>query len=147
MPTINATTVPIARPSSTARRESILTLLSTITTAKVNSAREMLGSDAKSGLGTVSPATTMVALPVIQRAATGMRDSPMMVMMEPVTTEGKNRTTFAKKGVITKPKMAATITAPNTCRRPSSPLSPMMASIVETAAKEVPCTSGSWAPK
>ena len=85
---------------------------------------------------------------MIQPAATGMRDNPMTVMMLPVTTGGKNRTILEKNGAMTRPITPAAMTDPNTCWSPVWPPPEllMMVSIVETEAKEMPWTSGRWAP-
>ncbi len=137
-PRTRATTVPTSRPSSTESRETTRILLATITTRKVNAASAMFGSEANAGLGTVAPATVTVSRPVIHPVATGISDSPMTVMIDPVTTGGNSRTTFAKNGEMSSPTSAATITAPKTTRRPSVPSSPTIAIIVDTEAKEVP---------
>ncbi len=84
---------------------------------------------------------------MIQPAATGISESPITVMIEPVTTGGKKRMICEKNGEIARPISAATITAPSTLRRPPVPSSPMIESIVATDANEIPCTSGSWEPK
>ena len=114
---------------------------STTTREKAASAR-LLGA-AKSGFGL--PAR--VACPVIQPSATGNRDRPMTVMMEPVTTGGKKRTICAKKGTTSIAITAAASTAPIASRMPASPRPPTIVSSVETEAKEMPCTSGSCAPR
>ena len=58
---------------------------------------------------------------MIQPAATGMRDSPMTVMMLPVTTGGKNSTICEKNGAMTRPITPAAITAPKTLCSPVRP--------------------------
>ena len=59
---------------------------------------------------------------VIHPPATGSSDNPITVITEPVTTAGKKRTILANTGAMTRPMSAETITAPNTTRRPRSPL-------------------------
>ena len=92
----------------------------------------------------------IVALPRIQRSATGNSDRPMTVMTHPVTTGGKNRTSCANSGAMMKPNTPATITAPKMTailaagRRCDSSVA--AAVIVPTAANETPCTSGSCEP-
>ena len=75
----------------------------------------------KFGFSTVcrTPLTVVVivGLPRIQRSATGNSERPMIVMMQPVTTGGKNRTTLAKIGAMRKPNSPATITAPKMVAR------------------------------
>ncbi len=69
----------------------------------------------------------------------------MTVMMVPVTTGGKNRTTWEKNGLIASPTTPATMIAPKTAGRPPLPVA--TAVIVETDAKEMPWTRGSCEPK
>ena len=73
----------------------------------------------------------------------------MTVMIDPVTTGGKNRIRRERNGATTRPTRAATTTAPATTRSPRSPsLSPaMMVTIVETEAKLMPWTSGRRDPR
>ena len=134
-----AITVPRTSESRIESRESTGTLLSTSTRARVTAARATLLPEAVSSWS------------VIQPPATGSSERPMTVITEPVTTAGKKRTTREKTGATSRPIRAATMTAPKTTRRPRSPLpspSPrMIVIIVETLAKEMPWTSGSWEPK
>jgi hypothetical protein len=53
-------------------------------------------------LSTVWPAAFLiVGLPRIQRSATGNSEIPMIVITQPVTMDGKNRTRLANSGAIT----------------------------------------------
>ena len=74
----------------------------------------------------------------------------MIVMTQPVTTGGKNRTRLANSGAMTKPITPATITAPKmvASRALESPIEALVATavMVPTAANETPCTSGSCEP-
>ena len=104
-------------------------------------------------ISSVSPAKPMLAidpksdavwsLPIAQRNETGIRDSPMTVIRLPVTTAGNSRTSCAKNDERTSPIRPATMIAPKTGRSPSSLA---IATIVETLAKEMPCTIGSRLP-
>ena len=79
-----------------------------------------------------------------QLAATGINDSPIVVITTPVTTGGKKRMIRAKNGVINKPISAEPITEPNTAAIP--PPWVAIATRVATLANEVPWTSGSCDP-
>lgn len=52
--------------------------------------------------------------PMDHDAATGTRVMPIVVMIDPVTTGGKNRSTRAKNGAIRKPNTEATMMEPIT---------------------------------
>lgn len=104
--------------------------LTTRMTASVSPAMPMLDME---------PRSRTPAPPIAQVKATGSRDRPITVMIEPVTTGGKNRTRWAKNVDTTSPIRPAAMTAPNTGRRPPSSA---MATIVETLANEMPCTIG-----
>ncbi len=90
----------------------------------------------------------MLAVPCAHRSVTGSRETPITVITTPVTTGGKNRSRRVKKGAMTKAMAPATISDPKIARRPSSPPPRVvpMASMVATAANEVPCTMGRRAP-
>ncbi|GAB3256837.1 hypothetical protein GCM10027562_19340 [Arthrobacter pigmenti] len=139
MPNRTAIRVPRTSAIRIESREmaALPTLLSTSTMPSVNAARPMFAM--------LPYPSASESPPMDQLAATGISVRPMVVMTTPVTTGGKKRTIFAKKGAITSPMRAAARTAPNTAWIPPSPLT--IASIVATVAKEVPCTSGSWQPK
>jgi hypothetical protein len=72
----------------------------------------------------------------------------MTVMTTPVTTSGKKRSSRVKNGAISMATRPATSRAPKTARRPSTPppSARPTAKILDTAAKEVPCTMGCRAP-
>jgi hypothetical protein len=72
---------------------------------------------------------------------------PMTVMIDPVTTGGKERRMLAKNGTMKKATSPATMVAPYAVRRPSWPCSATIAVRVDTEAKEIPCTRGSCAPR
>ena len=59
-------------------------------------------------------------LPIAHWNATGISDSPMTVMMVPVTTAGNSRTSWAKKDDRSRPIRPATMIAPKTGRKPSA---------------------------
>jgi hypothetical protein len=80
-----------------------------------------------------------------QLAATGIRVSPMVVITVPVTTGGKKRMIFENRGVMSRPISEAAMTEPKTAWIPPPPWT--MATMVETPAKETPCTRGSCDPK
>ena len=80
-----------------------------------------------------------------QSAVTGKSETPMIVITTPVTTGGKNLSSLAKNGAMMMPMAPEASTAPNTAGMPPPPL--RMAIMVATPEKEVPWTSGSWAPK
>ena len=82
-------------------------------------------------------------LPIAHRNATGIRESPMTVMIVPVTTAGNSRTSWAKNDDRARPMSPATMIAPKTGRRPSSLA---IATIVDTLANEMPWTMGSRLP-
>ena len=95
----------------------------------------------------IDPYSGLVAGPSAQRMATGSREIPMTVITVPVTTGGKNRSSLVKNGEIRKAMAPATMRAPKIARSPASPPSGApMATMVETAANDVPCTIGSRAP-
>ncbi|KXG18510.1 hypothetical protein LT17_00252 [Pseudomonas aeruginosa] len=77
-----------------------------------------------------------------QRAATGIRVRPMVVMTMPVTSGGKNLVMREKIGVISNPISEAAITAPSTAGMPPLPPLPMIATMVATPAKDTPWTNG-----
>ena len=107
-------------------------LLSNSTKASVSPASPMLVMLPKSG--------ALLLPPMAQRAATGISVKPMVVITAPVTNGGKNLMTLEKMGVIKKPIMEATITAPNTDGSP--PPEVTIATTVATLANDTPCTSG-----
>ena len=85
--------------------------------------------------------------PPAHRMATGSSEIPMTVMTTPVTTSGKKRSSRVKTGAMSRPRRPATIRAPKTARRPSTPPCAVpTARMVDTAANEVPCTIGCRAP-
>lgn len=139
IPSAAATAVPttIARRIESRERNPTPTFESTTTTSSVNAASPMSAGCPKVG-------SSNCLLPPAQRAATGSRLSPIVVMMTPVTTGGKNRTMRAKNGATSRPSTAAPITEPKTA---GSPPPEAIAPIVATLANETPCTSGSWEPK
>lgn len=95
----------------------------------------------------IEPYPGVFAVPSAHRIATGSSDTPMTVMTVPVTTGGKNRSSLVKNGAISSAMAPATMSAPKMARSPASPPSGApMASMVETAANDVPCTIGSRAP-
>ena len=70
---------------------------------------------------------------------------PITVMIVPVTTEGKKRSSPPMKGATTRPNRPAAITEPKMAVRPSAGL-PAIASIGETEAKVTPIITGSRMP-
>ncbi len=140
LPAMAAMTVPPTRASRIARRESIGVLLKSSTSSRVTPA---------STIEEVTPTASTSAGSLAQPAATGSSDRPMTVITEPVTTAGKKRTIREKTGATSSPITAETMIAPKTTRRPRSPPPSlrMIVIIVETEAKLMPCTSGSWEPK
>ena len=152
-----AMSVPITRPSSTAIRDQkpgAKRAMARVMT-RVRKASSRLVAEPKFGFSIVwrvpsAAVVVIVGLPRIQRSATGNSEMPMIVMMQPVTTGGKKRTTLAKSGAMRKPKIPATITAPKMVARRAleSPSEALVATavIVPTAANETPCTSGSCEP-
>src|SRR3546814_9954466 len=89
-------------------------LLSSNTMTRVMPARPIFATLPKSGAWELPP--------MAQCAATGIRDKPMMVMTDPVTSGGKNLMIFEKTGVMNKPAREAAMTAPNTdCKLPPAP--------------------------
>jgi len=147
IPRIRATTVPITSERRIAIRANILNSLRTKTTSSVNIARPMLPVSPKSGLATGRPFGKKLGCPVIHFPATGRSDSPMTVMIDPVTTGGKKRTMLAKNGTIRNAMRPAMMIAPYAVRRPSWPCPATIAVRVDTEAKEMPCTRGSCAPR
>ena len=152
-----AISVPITRPSSTAIRDqkpgAKRAMASVMISVRTASSR--LVAEPKFGFSIVwrvpsAAVVVIVGLPRIQRSATGNSEMPMIVMMQPVTTGGKKRTTLAKSGAMRKPKSPATITAPKivASRALESPREALVATavIVPTAANDTPCTSGSCEP-
>ena len=87
-------------------------MLSASVMASVSTARAIAFGCPKVGLATMAPSFTMVGLPVIHLPAAGMSDRPMTVMIEPVTTGGKNRMTCEKNGTISRATMPAAMMAP-----------------------------------
>jgi hypothetical protein len=136
LPTSAANSVPTTMPM---RMDSLEiapwnTRLITRMMSSVSAAKPMLD---------VEPRSLAPAPPMAQVNATGSRDSPITVMIDPVTTAGKSRTSWAKNELATRPISPATMIAPNTGRTPPSLA---MATIVETLANEMPCTMGSRLP-
>ena len=82
-----------------------------------------------------------------QRAVTGIRVSPIVVMTTPVTSGGKYLMMRENSGVISRPINDDAITAPNTTGSPPEPSLPMMVIMVATPAKETPWTKGRRQPK
>ena len=149
--------VPNTRPSSTAIRDQKpgANRAMASVTISVRNASSRLVAEPKFGFSIVwrvpsAAVVVIVGLPRIQRSATGNSDIPMIVMMQPVTTGGKNRTTPANTGEMRKPNSPATITAPKivASRALESPSEALEATavIVPTAANDTPCTSGSREP-
>ncbi len=141
MPSDQAINVPATIASKIDRREMLAlpSLLSSRTMAKVSAARPMLAMLPNSGEALLPPIT--------QRAATGIRVRPMVVMTMPVTRGGKNLVMRENTGVIRKPINEAAITAPSTAGRPPPPWLPRIAPMVATPANDTPWTNGSWQPK
>ncbi|MCY1500149.1 hypothetical protein D9M68_341880 [compost metagenome] len=136
MPQNTATTVPITIARRIDRREMLAlpSLLSSSTVARVKAARPTLAMLPNSG--------DWLLPPIAQRAATGIRVRPMVVMTMPVTSGGKNLVIRENTGVINRPISEAAITAPSTTGMPPAPSLPMIAIMVATPAKDTPCTSG-----
>ncbi|MCY1458726.1 hypothetical protein D9M71_761330 [compost metagenome] len=82
-----------------------------------------------------------------QRAVTGIRVRPIVVMTIPVTSGGKNLMMRENSGVISRPINDEATTAPNTTDNPPVPSLPMMATMVATPAKDTPWTNGRRQPK
>jgi len=110
-------------------------------------ARPMLPGSPNPGLATALPFTKKLGCPLIHFPAMGRSDMPMTVMIDPVTTGGKNRRMLAKNGTMKKAMSPATMVAPYAVRRPSCPWPATIAVSVDTEAKEMPCTRGSCAPR
>ncbi len=72
----------------------------------------------------------------------------MMVMTTPVTTSGKKRSRRVNTGAMKKAMTLDSSSAPKMARSPvvPPPCDIPMASMVDTAANEVPCTIGCRAP-
>ncbi|MNJ60392.1 hypothetical protein D3C77_561170 [compost metagenome] len=123
------------------RRERLAlpSLLSSSTVTRVNAARDMLAVLPKSAAWLLPP--------MAQRAVTGIRVRPMVVITMPVTSGGKNLMMRENSGVISKPTNDDTITAPNTTGMPPEPSLPRMATMVATLAKDTPWTKGRRQPK
>ena len=139
IPNIAAMIVPTAIAIKIAKRRTkgLRVILSNKITPKVANANPTLPG---------SPHVGAFGLPpIIHRILTGIKDKPIMVMTDPVTTGGKNLNKREKKGEIIKPTTDATITAPNTIGK--LPPVVIIASIVATPANDTPCTIGSFAPK
>lgn len=130
MPRNTAMTVPmtIARRIDRREIEALPSLLSSSTMTRVIAARPMLAMLPKSGAWLLPP--------IAQRAATGIRVRPMVVMTMPVTSGGKNLVMREKIGVISNPISEAAITAPSTAGMPPLPPLPMIATMVATPAKD-----------
>ncbi|MNP20798.1 hypothetical protein D3C76_1133880 [compost metagenome] len=140
MPSAQAISVPTTMASRIDRREMVAlpSLLSSSTMAKVSPARPMLATLPNSGEALLPPIT--------QRAATGIRVRPMVVMTIPVTSGGKNLVIRENTGVIRKPIREAAMTAPSTPGKPPPPSLLRIAPMVATPANDTPCTSGNWQP-
>ncbi|MNF62051.1 hypothetical protein D3C84_437220 [compost metagenome] len=136
MPRATAISVPMIMASRIDRREMVAlpTLLSSSTMTKVSAARPILAMLPKSGAWLLPPMT--------QRAATGIRVKPMVVITMPVTNGGKKRVMREKTGVINKPIKDAAMTAPSTAGMPPPEPLERMAPMVATPANETPWTSG-----
>ena len=80
--------------------------------------------------------------PMAQRAATGIKVRPMVVITMPVTNGGKNWVIRENTGVISSPINDAAITAPRIAGIPPAPSLPTIATMVATPANDTPCTSG-----
>ncbi|MCY1291084.1 hypothetical protein D9M68_497100 [compost metagenome] len=137
MPKNTAVTVPMIIARRIDRREMLAlpSLLSSSTVARVKAARLTLATLPNSG--------DWLLPPIAQRAATGIRVRPMVVITMPVTSGGKNLVIRENTGVINRPISEAAMTAPSTAGIPPAPLLPMMAIMVATPAKDTPCTRGS----
>jgi hypothetical protein len=59
-----------------------------------------------------APKSADAAPPPAQLMPTRMSEMPIIVMIVPVTTEGKKGSTYLTKGATSSPKMPPTITAP-----------------------------------
>ena len=138
MPTAHATTVPTTIATRMASRDSTAppNLDSSSTASSVTPARAMFASEPYPGAFS-SP-------PMDHDAATGTRVMPIVVMIDPVTTGGKNRSTRAKNGAIRNPNTEATMMEPITDGMPPPVAS--TDSMVAIPVKDTPCTSGSWQP-
>ncbi|MCY1177998.1 hypothetical protein D9M73_183300 [compost metagenome] len=112
IPRLQAIRVPItiARRIDSLEMLALPSLLSSRTMPKVIAARPMLAMLPKSG--------ALLLPPMTQRAATGIKVRPMVVMTMPVTRGGKNLVMRENIGVISRPISEAEITAPSTTGMP-----------------------------
>ena len=104
------------------------------------------GQRGQADIGHAAEVGGLAVATIAQRAATGIRVRPMMVMTIPLTSGGKNLVMRENTRVINSPISEAAITAPaNTAGRPPPPL-PRIATMVATPAR-TPWTSGNCEPK
>jgi hypothetical protein len=89
------------------------------------------------------PKFSALGSPPAQVTATGKRETPIMVMMDPVTTGGKKRSRREKYGLTKKVMIPATITDPYMA---VSPAACPIRIIGVTAAKVTPWMIGSRKP-
>ena len=103
---------------------------------------------AASAMFEMEPKSADPAPPAAQRMATGSSEMPMTVITDPVTTGGKKCSRRANTPDSRNPARPAIRTEPKMARRPSTPppAEAPTAIIEATAANEVPCTIGSFAP-
>ena len=136
MPRNTAITVPMTIANRIDRREMVALpiLLSNSTSTSVNAAKPMLDMLPKSAARLLPP--------MAQRAATGIRVRPMVVITMPVTSGGKNLVIRENTGVINNPINDAAMTAPRIAGTPPAPSLPTIATMVATPANDTPCTSG-----
>ena len=93
--------------------------------------------------GAVGP----TGFPKIQLMPMRISDTPMIRMIDPVTTGGKNRNMRLTSGAIRMPKIPAPIIEPNIRRAPSAPGAlPAMATMGATDAKVTPIITGRRMP-
>ncbi len=59
-----------------------------------------------------APKSAAAAPPPAQAMPTRIREMPIMVMIVPVTTDGKNRSAYCMIGAISRPNRPPTMTAP-----------------------------------
>src|SRR6478609_8998590 len=92
----------------------------------------------------IDPKSSAPTPPAAQFIATGSNEIPITVITDPVTTGGKNRSNPDN----TNPSSPATRIAPKMARIPSRPPPAALPTdnMEATAANEVPCTIGSFAP-
>ena len=117
-PATLATTAPAMMPASTATLEMkpLAYLVMPRITSSTNSAMARPSSASRLGLGTTftAPSTTCTTVsgPSAQPTPMRMRDRPITVMIVPVTTGGKKRSTLPTRGAARKAKRPAAMTEP-----------------------------------